>query len=364
MGQKLKIYTDKRYYTPEKVFNWILQPWEKEFGVSHPTEDSELARYTRNGQEYFERTSLEDCDIAVSPCQWIEDHTNEDIFELAQAAKACGKKVLVFYFSDSEDKVPIDNAIVFRTSLSRSTRTANEFAMPAFFRKPEDFWSKDWEARKKEPKATVGFCGNVDNRAHETNPLKACLKNLGYSIMKRPKLMCAFESFGISITKHKGRKLRTQLLHAFEKSNAVQTNFLVREFFNNGVGRLSPEKQADAALKAKQEYIANTLGSDYILTPRGGGNFSYRFYETLSLGRIPLFLNTDCVLPFEEFINWKDTLLWVEEDELANAPDIAAKVHQQTSEEGFIKKQEACKTLWKEWLSYDGFYKNLWRYLA
>ena len=64
---------------------------------------------------------------------------------------------------------------------------------------------------------------------------------------------------------------------------------------------------------------------------RGGGNYSLRLYETLCLGRIPLFINTDCVLPFENNIDWKELCLWVDENDLDRIGEIVLDFHSSIS---------------------------------
>ena len=51
------------------------------------------------------------------------------------------------------------------------------------------------------------------------------------------------------------------------------------------------------------EYYENIKNSDYVLVFKRTGNFSIRLYETLMMGRIPIFINTDCLLPFNNHIN-------------------------------------------------------------
>lgn len=58
------------------------------------------------------------------------------------------------------------------------------------------------------------------------------------------------------------------------------------------------------------------IESDYIICIRGAGNFSVRLYETLAMGRIPVFVNTDCMLPIDDVLPWKEYVVWVEYDEL------------------------------------------------
>jgi hypothetical protein len=65
----------------------------------------------------------------------------------------------------------------------------------------------------------------------------------------------------------------------------VQTNFILRDKWFNGAyedGRLNRARMDES----RREYVENMFGSDYVLCTRGSGNFSIRFYETLSSGRI------------------------------------------------------------------------------
>ena len=76
----------------------------------------------------------------------------------------------------------------------------------------------------------------------------------------------------------------------------MDTNIVLRPSFYGGAAGGDP----DAQLQARTGYVENLVASDYVLCARGAGNFSYRLYETLSCGRIPVFVDTDCVLPHED----------------------------------------------------------------
>ena len=99
--------------------------------------------------------------------------------------------------------------------------------------------------------------------------------------------------------------------------------------------------------KSRSEFIKNILSSDYTLCYRGSGNYSLRFYETLCLGRIPLFINTNCKLPFEDKIDWRDICLWVNAKDLDNyLSDIILEYHNALSEKRFIDQQIYCREIW------------------
>ena len=84
---------------------------------------------------------------------------------------------------------------------------------------------------------------------------------------------------------------RAKLLSYFVKSDKVKTNFIYRENYRGGA--ITTEQRTKTTL----EYYNNILESDYVLCVRGAGNFSVRLYETLMMGKIPVFVNTDCLLP-------------------------------------------------------------------
>ena len=78
------------------------------------------------------------------------------------------------------------------------------------------------------------------------------------------------------------------------------TNFVIRAQFWAG-------KPHDPVVVKKFE--ENILSSHFTICHRGSGNFSMRFYQTLSAGRIPILLNTDMTLPFEDEIPWNDIIV-------------------------------------------------------
>ena len=104
--------------------------------------------------------------------------------------------------------------------------------------------------------------------------------------------------------------------------------------------------------------------SDYIICVRGGGNFSARFYETLAMGRIPIFINTDCILPFDNLIDWKRYCVWVEKKELRNIGEKITTFHQSLSNEEFQKLQAECRIIWEQYLSREGEMSKLERIIS
>jgi hypothetical protein len=116
--------------------------------------------------------------------------------------------------------------------------------------------------------------------------------------------------------------------------------------------------------RVREEYVRNMVESDYILCSRGAGNFSYRLYETLSCGRIPVFVDTDCVLPYDFVAPWREHLVWVDESELASLGDRVAAFHEALSDREFEDLQRSCRRLWDEYIAPEGFFTRFHEHLA
>ena len=136
---------------------------------------------------------------------------------------------------------------------------------------------------------------------------------------------------------------------ALTASRVVDTNLLVcGQFFG---GAVLPDGQMDyeKMLPARHEYLTNMVKSDYILCARG---------------RIPVFVDTDCVLPFESTVNWRDYCGWVDESDVDRIAKQVADFHAELREHRFIELQHECRRLWEEFLSPEGFFSHLRSQLA
>ena len=74
-----------------------------------------------------------------------------------------------------------------------------------------------------------------------------------------------------------------------EKYENIEFDIIERRAFNGSEVEIS-------------KYINHLERNTYIVCPRGTENYSYRIYEALSRGKIPVIIDTDCVLPKE--IDW------------------------------------------------------------
>jgi hypothetical protein len=355
---KLNIFSEYIYSPEEKAYEPILYPF---WGIP-PVKSNALKNgcypwiecfdnYIKIGKSIFQLSSLEKADVAIVPLNWAEVETLETKLQLVkflEKAQQAGKQTINFFGGDhSYTNLPTHCDLIFRQSMYASIRKQNDFAMPAW---GEDFiknyFNNQIVLRQKQLKPTIGFCGFSANIS-----LKTYAKSILY---KTEKLFHKQQVPKYNI----GHIFRLKTLPVLSKSSLVKTNFIVRNqpFFN--------EKNPGFQRLVRKEYIQNMIESDYIFCCRGYGNFSFRFYEALSCGRIPVFVNSNCVLPYDFEIDWKKYCVWVEENELSLIAEKVAEFHEQLQPQEFLDLQSECRRIWEQRLSPEGFYSNLYRHLS
>jgi hypothetical protein len=305
-----------------------------------PPEDSadpntgRFDRYASLGTRFFRPAALDEAELAVFPTDWT--HLVDSPPELPAAAefaaemREVGTPTVAFFVNDSDEPVGLQDATVFRTTLYRSRRRASEFAQPAW---SEDFVGRyaqgELPVRRKPGEPTVGFCG-LAPRARLDRFRRASSEGT----------------------------IRARALDRLRRTEGIRTNFLVRKDFVGGAVR-NGTTDAPTMQRVRGEYVRNMLDSDYILCARGAGNFSYRLYETLSCGRIPVFVDTDCVLPYDFVIEWREHVVWVEEGRLDEIGEQVLDFHERLSDSEFVELQRECRSIWERYLRPEGFFENL-----
>jgi hypothetical protein len=291
------------------------------------------------GRELVEEAPLHGADVAVLPAGWEHYARVPERVAAAEAyaerVREAGKPLVVFFVGDSTDAVPLLGAHVYRTSLLRSRRREREHVLPAFARDVAEELGGPPPLRPWRERPVAGFCGYAPDRG---------LRGFARRILGR--------------TPHPAA-VRTAACRALRRSRLVDTRFVFRPAY--WAGALDPRGELDyeAMHAARQEFLASLIDSDYVLAVRGGGNFSVRFYEALSCARIPIFLDTDSPLPYENELDWRSLCVWLDESEL---PEIGAKVarfHAALDPEEFAERQRACRRVYLERLTPQAFFTSL-----
>lgn len=265
----------------------------------------------------------------------------EYVDECETLSKKHDKPVIVFWHGDRDDRVPLSHTIVFRTSMYGHSKRPEEIAMPAY---AEDLLrGEQLQMRRKEHIPTIGFCGWADYRSVR-NRMGTYVQNATVDVH------AFLSSKPILRARRKGLSFRRQAMESLQWYDNVRTNFIIRSSYSGHSSTIQMDPKA-----ARSEYRDNMLQSDLALVVKGDGNFSYRFYEALSLGRIPLLINTDCVLPLADTIDYDSFILRVPFQDIAKLPERVREWWDALSDEGFAVMQKKAREAYEQYLSVPAF---------
>lgn len=321
---RVSIFTSRSYEERAEHVQ-LLWPW---WGASHWHERYAhlYGEFMRVGQALVTLTeSAEQADYFLPPSGWQEGGAPQAV-RMAELARRHGKPLLVFFCSDSMEDVPLDGAVVFRTSMNRSTKKPHEHAWP--------IWTCDIlrsyggnaiADRRHSSRPSIGYCGYVDYR----NPFEWAQRRLRRQISP-------------------SMRLRGDAVRALRAAPAVEPRLILRRRFGGG-----------ATPTERRQFADNLLTSDYALVARGNGNFSFRLYEAMSAGTIPVFLDTDCCLPFDDVIPYRDLFVWVPAEDVGRIAEHVLAHHARLDEDAFNERRRAIRAVYDRYLSPLGFHREL-----
>lgn len=296
---------------------------------------------------------IEFADFVLLPHEYF-DVIKKDASYLSwhrELAKKHGKKLLIFDFSDYTDtEIDVPEAIVFRVAVYRSRKKNNEIIVPTFVEDLSSF--ADLRHRTKNACPTVGFCGwgSLPDFKSRVNLL---IKNFVISIKKTVR-----RDENLEATR-RGIYFRIKAIKEIKKCNNIITKFILRKKYSSHVNTIEL-----GYAQARSEYVQNILDSDLALAIRGDANTSCRFYEILSLGRIPLFVDTDCILPLEDVIDYKKFVVFVDYGDMDNICETALNFYKNTNEDDFIAMQKTAREMFEKYLNTTSFFKYILPKLA
>lgn len=245
-----------------------------------------------------ESSSLDDCDYIVSTVIPYGCTDSQLIQQVLQSYETTDKQAIVFLLSDYNEPFQIPpNVQLYRSGMYRSQRKPNEHLIPYVWVDHELQGTPDsTPLPKKIIHPLVGFCGSIASHS-----------------------------------------CRIQHLNQIKRHADIKTNFILRTDHWAG-------KPHDS--EVVQQFVKNIQQTYFTLCSRGAGNWSARFYQVLSLGRIPIVVNTDMVLPFEDAIPWKDIIVLCDTE-----LDMAPAIRRFWNNKDIIQSQQQCKRIYDEYLS-------------
>ncbi len=241
----------------------------------------------------------------------------------------------IFSFGDFTDLLKFDPRVnVFRLSMYRSESTKQDISTPTL---TEDIGREGLALRKKNDVPVVSFCGQAGYKK-PLQWIKYYLKLLRYAAAPERRL---------------GVYWRRRMMSACRGSEDIDTNFIIRKSFSGAHSTIELEPT-----RARTEFIGSIRDADFVLAPKGDGNYSNRFLEALSMGRIPVVVDTDIVLPFDDRIDYSRIMVRVPMGEVSNTPQYIRAFYDALTEEEWQERQKEARHIFETYLRQDSFFRQ------
>ena len=106
-------------------------------------------------------------------------------------------------------------------------------------------------------------------------------------------------------------------------------------------------------------FINKTLSSKFCLAPRGYGASSFRMYEAMQLGSIPVYVTDKVYTPFTDVLDWNDFAVIIKEKDIPSIHEILLSY----DEDRIVMMQKNLKEVWNKYFSIDAVCHNIKRIL-
>ena len=104
-----------------------------------------------------------------------------------------------------------------------------------------------------------------------------------------------------------------------------------------------------------KKFLDITCSSKFGLAPRGYGKSSFRMYEILQLGTVPVYISDVHYLPWTDELDWNDFCVPVNEDEIEDIDTILKLI----DDVEYNQLLENGKKVYEEYFTLEGMFKNI-----
>jgi hypothetical protein len=242
------------------------------------------------------------------------------------------------------------NFIAVRAQGYKSKLNNNQYCLPVFIDDPLKTYYDTTKiiSRIYSKKPVIGFCGqaNLSKLEAVKDIVKTAFKNDLYYLKLKPQ-----KAHQLVSTNY----LRAKLINSILNDRRINSNFILRKKYRAGVNNAEQKSKHKTTLA----FFDNMINSDYVLCVRGAGNFSVRLYETLAMGRIPVFVNTDCMLPHDGDLNWKDYVVWIDYKERNTIAQKVLDYHSNLDESKLNAQFAKNRKFWETKLQLKPYFETL-----
>lgn len=327
----------------------LLNPW-----WGNPYEETSVFAkqmfdtYSFDTEYYMITDDIQTADMVLPPYPhvWFVRHDTALFDECVRTAREACLPLLIDGLGDVESPISTENAYVLRYGGYRFLSKRGRIQVPLF---ADDLLERCRGGRldirkKEEGKPSVGFAGWA--KLSFKQYLRTVVKELPV------RLRGIFDSRYRACTK--GVLWRQKTIEILQDSSQVSLNLLARVSFSGSARTAEGSMQ-----KLREEMVDTILQSDYALDVRGDANNSVRLFEILSLGRIPVIVDTERNFPFGDKIDYSSFALIVDFRDIKRLPERIAEFHKNISPERFEQMQRNARDAYVHYFRVDALTRHL-----
>jgi hypothetical protein len=201
-------------------------------------------------------------------------------------------------------------------------------------------WTPTWHLARQEslrwkskPSCTIGFMGAAYRRSRGASlagaipPLRRWIR--GGGLVRNAYLAAWLDE----------RRLRARYVPTFIRREVLEAVESAPDDSGLAEIQIIDTEGGNFAPWHRDEFAQHMAETTYVLCPRGCENYSYRAYEALRFGRVPVIIDSDMVLPSS--IDWQDVGIIVPD---GCSDSIRARIvddYRSRDAAAFLKRQEA-----------------------
>ena len=286
-----------------------------------------------------------DCELRLLPNFWIDSCTTQTIQTIAKKIDRDSAQNFIIFAPNTTELFCLENVDFTITFSAYKTwyNSDNMEVIPHLWtpnKPPEKDTSYLWQSK---PSLSVGFMGKSYNNSRAVRSLTLLPMAIKQWLLKGHYLRNQW-----LIKKNNDLGSLLTYANAFSRFESLKVLEKISEYSysNDFVVDIIATDGRQLNSKSKENYINHLKRNTYVLCPRGSENYSFRFYEALNYGRVPILIDTDMVLP--PGINWEEIAIIIDYDNISNLRAIIARDYQNCTEDDFIiRQQKAIQTMKK-----------------
>lgn len=347
MSMPLTFFVDPAWRRPMQHIPLLYPFWGNVLESTTPFQRALFERYSFDTRYYALVDNPADAEVILLPYSHNNTLRNAPklLAECAAVAEKYNKPLLIDGAGDIEHPVLLPNTLVLRYGGYRFIQRKNEIHIPLYADDLLEVYCKGTlQLRQKTDIPSIGFSGWA------TLPLQSEIRTIAKELPVR--LHALFDDRYQACKK--GIFFRREAIQQLQHSKNVIPHIVSRASYSGHMHTAS-----DAPDKLRREFVDNLLESDYCLDVRGDANASIRLFEILSLGRIPVIVDTERNFPFSDVLDYASFSYIVDFRDLARLPELLATFHAALSPEQFVLMQKNARAAYRDYFRVDALTQHL-----